>query len=331
MQIPDELAMSTVWEQLAANARLVSLPDVYLRLRSVLDDPNSNLADVADVVGNDPAMTTRLLRIVNSAYFGLGNEIDTVSRAVGLLGTQEVHDLVLAASVAKSFEGISSELMDMQRFWRQGVRRAIIWALPSGIRSIDAGLRRDLLGDAHRGRAVQGVRRAIIGRELAILCNVLDGERLFVAGLLSDIGHLYIYQLAPQKAQQAIELSQVQGIPLYKAEQALLGTDYARVGGELMRRWQLPQSLWEPTEFQVEPTGSQEYELFTSLVHIAIHLADGADKDLDTAICLAGVWAHAWEVTGLSAAQCGDLSERIESQVDSVTQLMFPAGESGAA
>ena len=55
------------------------------------------------------------------------------------------------------------------------------------------------------------------------------------------------------------------------------------------------------------------------------------DKDLDTAICLAGVWAHAWEVTGLSAAQCGDLSERIESQVDSVTQLMFPAGESGVA
>lgn len=287
--------MSTVWEQLAANARLVSLPDVYLRLRSVLDDPNSNLADVADVVGKDPAMTTRLLRIVNSAYFGLGNEIDTVSRAVGLLGTQEVHDLVLAASVAKSFEGMSSELMDMQRFWRQGVRRAII------------------------------------GSELAVLCNVLDGERLFVAGLLSDIGHLYIYQLAPQKAQQAIELAQVQGIPLYKAEQALLGTDYARVGGELMRRWQLPQSLWEPTEFQVEPTGSQEYELFTSLVHIAIHLADGADKDLDTAICLAGVWAHAWEVTGLSAAQCGDLSERIESQVDSVTQLMFPAGESGVA
>jgi len=295
VQIPDELAMSTVWEQLAANARLVSLPDVYLRLRSVLDDPNTNLADVADVVGNDPAMSTRLLRIVNSAYFGLGNEIDTISRAVGLLGTQEVHDLVLAAAVAKSFEGMSSELMDMQRFWRQGVRRAII------------------------------------GSELAVLCNVLDGERLFVAGLLSDIGHLYIYQLAPQKAQQAIELAQVQGIPLYKAEQALLGTDYARVGGELMRRWQLPQSLWEPTEFQVEPTGSQEYELFTSLVHIAIHLADGADKDLDTAICLAGVWAHAWEVTGLSAAQCGDLSERIESQVDSVTQLMFPAGESGVA
>jgi len=236
--------MSTVWEQLAANVRLVSLPDVYLRLRSVLDDPNSNLADVADVVGNDPAMATRLLRIVNSAYFGLGNEIDTVSRAVGLLGTQEVHDLVLVTSVANSFEGMSNEVMDMQRFWRQGVRRAIT------------------------------------GRELAVLCNVLDGERLFVAGLLCDIGHLYIYQLAPQKAQQAIELAQVQGIPLYKAEQAVLGTDYAQVGAELMRRWQLPQSLWEPTECHVEPTGSQEYELFTSLMHIAVHLTDGVEQDV---------------------------------------------------
>ena len=287
--------MSTVWEELAADARLVSLPDVYLRLRSVLDDPNSNLADVADVVGNDPATTARLLRIVNSAYFGLGNEIDTVSRAVGMLGTQEVHDLVLAASVAESFDGMSNEIMDMQRFWRQGVRRAII------------------------------------GRELAVLCNVLDGERLFVAGLLCDIGHLYIYQLAPQKAQQAIELAQVQGIPLYQAEQALLGTDYAKVGGELMRRWQLPQSLWEPTECHVEPTGSQEYELFTCLMHIAVHLTDGVEQDVDAVLSLAGVWTHAWEVTGLSAEQCADLIERIESQVDSVTQLMFPVGDSGVA
>ena len=287
--------MSTVWEQLAANARLVSLPDVYLRLRSVLDDPNSNLADVADVVGNDPAMTTRLLRIVNSAYFGLGNEIDTVSRAVGLLGTEEVHDLVLAASVAKSFEGMSNEIMDMHRFW------------------------------------LRSVRRAITARELAVLCNVLDSERLFVAGLLCDIGHLFIYQLAPQKAQQAIELSGVQGIPLHQAEQTLLGTDYAKVGGDLMRQWHLPQSLCESTEYHIEPARSQEYELFTSLVHIAVHLAEGVDHELDAAIYLAGVRAQAWEVTGLVHEQCIQLSQRIESQVVSVTQLMFPQVDASAA
>ena len=198
--------MSTVWENISQKARLISLPDVYFRLKAVLDDPNSNLADVAEVVGNDPAMTAKLLRIVNSAYFGLGTEIDTVTRAVGLLGTQEVHDLVLAASVAQSFEGMSNEIMDMHKFWRRSVVCAIT------------------------------------GRELASLCNVLDSERVFVAGLLCDIGHLFIYQLAPQKAQQALELAEVQGAPLYKAERALLGIDFARVGADLMRQWQLPQA-----------------------------------------------------------------------------------------
>jgi HD-like signal output (HDOD) protein len=287
--------MSTAWEQITANARLVSLPEVYLRLKSVLDDPNSNLADVAEVVGNDPAMTAKLLRIVNSAYFGLGTEIDTVSRAVGLLGTQEVHDLVLAASVAQSFEGMSNEIMDMQKFWERSVRCAIT------------------------------------ASELAILCNVLDGERLFVAGLLRDIGHLYIYQLAPQKAQQAIELAQVQGVPIYKAERALLGTDYAKVGADLMRQWQLPQTLWEPTEFQVEPTKSQEYGLFTSLVHVAAHMTEGIDQDLGIELALAGVWADAWQATGLSPEHCAGIIERVDAQAATVMRLIFPSLESSVA
>jgi HD-like signal output (HDOD) protein len=287
--------MSTVWENISRNAKLVSLPDVYLRLKAVLDDPNSNLADVAEVVGNDPSMTARLLRIVNSAYFGLGSEIDTVSRAVGLLGTQEVHDLVLAASVAQSFEGMSNKIMDMRKFWQRSVVCAIT------------------------------------GRELATLCNVLDGERLFVAGLLRDIGHLYIYQLAPEKAQQAIELAEVQGAPLYKAERALLGVDYARVGADLMHQWQLPQSLWEPTEYQVEPAKSQEYDLFTCLVHIAAHLTDGAEHGLGVEVALAGVSEHAWQVTGLTAEQCAGIGDRVEVQVAAVMRLIFPSLEASAA
>ena len=289
--------MSTVWEQVSANARLVSLPDVYIRLKAVLDDPNANLADVADVVGNDPAMTARLLRIVNSAYFGLGSQIDTVSRAVALLGTQEVHDLVLAASVAQSFEGMSNEVMDMQKFWRRSVVCAIT------------------------------------GRELAVLANVLDGERLFVAGLLRDIGHLFIYQLAPQKAQQAIELATTQGTPLYKAERAVLGIDYARVGADLMRQWQLSQSLWEPTQYHIEPAKSQEYELFTSLVHIAAQLTEAEDAAGESRVeaALAGVRAHAWEVTRLSPDQCAGIRDKVDPQVAAVIRLIFPSLEISAA
>ena len=193
--------MSSVWDQIFSRAQLPSLPDVYLRLKEVLDDPDFCMADVAQVVGNDPAMTARLLRIVNSAYFGLATEIETVNRAVGLLGTQEVHDLVLAVSVAQSFAGMSNEVMNMQRYWKRSVRTAVA------------------------------------AKELASLCNVLDGERLFVGGLLRDIGHLFLYQYAPTKALQALELAKAQQAPLYKAERAVIGADYASVGAELMRQW----------------------------------------------------------------------------------------------
>ena len=108
--------MATVWEQISDNVSLVSLPDVYLRLKSVMDDPDSSMGDLADVVGTDPALTARLLRIVNSAYFGLAAEIDTVQRAVNLLGSQEVHDLVLAVSVAQSFAGMAQETIATHAF-----------------------------------------------------------------------------------------------------------------------------------------------------------------------------------------------------------------------
>lgn len=287
--------MPTVWENISQNARLVSLPDVYLRLKAVLDNPNSNLADIAGVVGNDPAMTARILRIVNSAYFGLGSEIDTVSRAVGLLGSQEVHDLVLAASVAQSFEGMSNEIMDMQKFWE----RSVFCAISS--------------------------------RELATLCNYLDSERLFVAGLLSDIGHLFIYQQAPQEARQAIELARTQGTPLHEAERALMGIDYARVGAELMRQWQLPQSLWEPTEHQVEPEKSNDYDIFTSMVHIAAQFTEAVESGMDIEVALAGVSGHAWQLTGLGPEQCAAIEERVTAQVAAVMRLIFPSFKASSA
>lgn len=287
--------MSSVWKTISQNVKLASLPDVYLRLRSVLDDPDSNLADVTDVVASDPALAARLLRIVNSAYFGLDSEIDTISRAVGLLGTQEVHDLVLTASMAHYFEGMSNDVMSMDKFWRRSVESAITT------------------------------------RELAFLRDVLDSERLFVVGLLRDIGHLFIYQLAPHEAQQAIELSQRRNIPLHEAERSLLGADYAEVGADLMRRLQLPRSLWEPAEFQLAPEKSQEYGMFTSLVHITACLLGGVERGLTVDEALDEVSEHAWRVCGLTRKQCARISDRVDPQVAAVMRLIFPALNASAA
>lgn len=280
--------MPTVWEKITKNAKLISLPDVYFRLKDVLDDPDFCMADVADVISHDPAMTARLLRLVNSAYFGLAVKIDTVSRAIGMLGTQQVHDLVLAASVAQTFDGMSNQVMDMGRYWRKSVYCAIAC------------------------------------KELAVKCNVLDGERVFVVGLLRDIGHLIMYQTVPVQIQQIMQHSRKQGVPLFKVERVLLGIDYAKVGGALMRQWNLPRSLWEPTEFHVEPAVAQEFPLLTSLVHIAAAVTDAVEEERDVSVCLEKLMPNIWQVAGITSDQCIDIPERVEQQLSTVMNLIFP-------
>jgi HD-like signal output (HDOD) protein len=280
--------MSTIWEQVTAGAKLISLPDIYLRLRSVLDDPEFSMSDVANVISQDPGMTTRLLRLVNSAFFGLAAKIETVTRATSLLGTQQVHDLVLATSVTETFAGMSSEIMDMQRFWR---------------RSIHCG---------------------ILSRLLANRCNVLDSERLFVAGLLRDIGHLIMYQTVPELSQQAMEKALATGQPLFKVEQAIIGLDYARVGAALMRQWDLPKSLVQATEFHVEPGRTGENALETAIVHLAALMVESTDADEDPEIWQGRVNEAAWKTTRLSLQQCIDCLAEADGQVDQVVQLLFP-------
>ena len=287
--------MPTVWEKVTENAKLLSLPGVYLRLREVLDDPDFCVGEVADVISHDPAMTARLLRLVNSAYFGLAARIDTVNRAVSMLGTQQIHDLVLAASVADTFARESNHGMDIQGFWRKSVKCAIAC------------------------------------RELAVLCNVLDSERVFVAGLLREIGHMIMYQSVPGPVEQAMVQSRKQAAPLFKVERVILGIDYAKVGGALMRQWNLPRSLWEPTEFHVEPAMAKEFPLFTALVHVGAAMADGTQDESAAGTWLNPIDSYAWRMTGLSPEQCRHVPGKVEEQLAAVMHLIFPEQQSAIA
>ncbi len=280
--------MTTVWEQVTASAKLISLPGVYLRLKTLLAEPDYSMADVALVIGQDPALTARLLRLVNSPYFGLTAKIETVFRAVSMLGTQQVHDLALATSVAYSFAGMSIETMDMSRFWR---------------RSVFCGL---------------------VSRRLAKECHVLDSERLFVAGLLRDIGHLIMYQTVPEPCQQAILVAEQRDQPLFLIERELIGIDYARVGGVLIRQWQLPGSLREATEFHVEPLRALEFPLETCLVHISGLLVAAAESGQEFGSGALQPHAESWNITRLSLPQCLSVQAEAEAEVGRVLDFFLP-------
>jgi HD-like signal output (HDOD) protein len=291
--------MTKLWERFIDKAQLVSLPAVYLRLKAVIDEPDFAMADVEAVISQDPAMTARLLRQVNSPYFGFAARIDTVSRAVGLLGTQQVHDLVLAASVAETFDGMSSEVMDMQQYWRRSVYCATA------------------------------------ARLLATRCRIRESERLFLAGLLRDIGHLIMFQAIPDISQLALTQAQQQCRPLYIIERDTIGFDYGKAGGALLQHWQLPQSLWEPVEMHVTPERSTDYALDTAIIHLAGNLAEHSDSDSDACAetqhgtLLSMVHPAAWKKTGLAPEKFIATKEETEEQIDEVMSLLFPRQPTG--
>ena len=269
-------------------ADLVSLPDIYIRLKTVVDDPESSMADVADVVANDPALTARLLKIANSPYFGFPAKITTVARATSLLGTQQIHDLVLATTVAEAFSGIPSELISMQDFWSN---------------SILCGL---------------------LCRRLAQECNVLDSERLFVEGLLHDVGHLIMYQGLPEASAAALLESQQQDKPLFLVERELIGCDYAQVGFALMRSWHFPPGLIESVRYQNEPARAEDFPLEVAIMHIAVRLKQHAIAEAEATGGMPRIDAAAWQVTGLGQEVIEPVCAAAAEQLATTIDMLFP-------
>jgi len=103
---------------------LISLPDVYFKVRDLVQQ-SAGTSEISQAIAFDPALTVRFLSIANSALFSPSSEISSVSRAVTLLGTQIVHDIVLASSVSDLFDGIPPEVIDTKTFWTQSVNTAM--------------------------------------------------------------------------------------------------------------------------------------------------------------------------------------------------------------
>jgi len=279
--------MHTAESLVKESIELISLPDVYVRLRSVIDSPNASLSDVAHIIVHDPAITARLLKLVNSAYFGLASQVDTMTHAINLLGTEQVHDLVLATVVIDSFSGFSNDALNIYDFWYSSVYCAVT------------------------------------ARLLAFHCDDLDTERPFIAGLLHKIGHLISYQKLPDESLASVELAKQNNLPLYLAEREVLGFDYAQLGAALMREWNLPQSLQTMTEFQVEPVKALSYQKETAIIHIASAITHNALADIPVTPETLLVNPACWQITGLSIDQMGAIKHEVDLQAEAVMQLLF--------
>ena len=216
---------------------LISLPDAYYRVETLIADPYATVNEISAALGGDPAMASRVLGVVNSAFYGFPSRIDSIPMAITILGSRSLRDLMLGMAVSRAFRGINTDLVDVERFWEH---------------SIYCGLMARALG-RESGRR--------------------ETERLFLAGLFHDLGKLVIYQVAPREAEAVLQHYGAQDKPLQEVERQHLGCDHAQVGRELLQRWNLPTLLQEAVGCHHEPDTAREYPESVALVHVANVLA----------------------------------------------------------
>ncbi len=229
----------TTAESLVENVlHLISLPEIYLRLQQVTDNPTHTRQQVADIVTYDSGLSARVLRIANSCYYSFPREIETVDSAVGLIGELELQNLVLIASVVGSMNSLGHRGVDIDAFWLHSLRCAITARL--------------------------------IGAKL----GGTNPELLFVAGMLHDLGILVIYQddvtLAAAVSRQIDEQHQLRD----QAERELLGFDHAEVGALLVEAWGLPAELGELTRCHHQYQLARDDNSATMMLALANLLAD---------------------------------------------------------
>lgn len=259
--------MSTAGELIKDIRGLVTLPHVYLQIGRLIDDPRGSSADIAKAVGQDPSFTLRLLRVANSALYQFPSAVDTVSKAVSIIGTAQIRNLALSMSVASSFEGLPNKLVSMENFWRHSLLCALT------------------------------------ARHLARRIGRCDPDAMFTAGLLHDIGELIIFNRRPEQAMEALMMVLDSGeeIPVHQAEQKVLGFDHSDVGGELAREWHLPSLLEECIAHHHDLGRSARHRRETALVHLANILAQMAELDTLDPVAVPPFDPVAWDLTGLTS------------------------------
>jgi HD-like signal output (HDOD) protein len=232
-------------QQLAQEvSHLFSLPDVAIRINELIDKPETSTRDLVEVVQLDAGISAMVLRLANSAWYGLPSKVDTISRAITLIGMKALRDLVLSTAVITTFKGISSEFVDMMDFWDN---------------SVTCG---------------------VVTRNLALKCGIRESERMFLAGLLHKVGRLVFYVSRPVQYRQVLMDKDMGEAAIVEAERQVFGFTFAELGAALLRAWRVPEALDEVIAYQIQPQEAPFYHLESAILHVAADIAFHMSPDV---------------------------------------------------
>jgi len=236
---------------------LPSLPAATTRLASLIHDPTAGAPQFVEVIKPDIGLTTSILRLCNSAFFGLSREITSIQQAITLLGSERIFELAMSSSMAEMLRDvIAGYQMEARTFW---------------LHSVAVGVLVDRFSD----------RLPIVKPDLA-----------FISGLLHDVGKLAIGLYLEDHAGELLDRVKNHRTSLIGAERELLGTDHAEIGAQLAACWRMPEAIYWSAMWHHSPTiaPSTANSTLIDLVHLADCVAcrlgldfgqDGVVREID--------------------------------------------------
>lgn len=225
--------MKDIDELIKEVTQLVSVPDVYYKLESLIEQPSSSIDDFARVLGADADLCARLLNLANSAFYSMSTPIVSIEKAVMQIGVRQIREMVLVTAIKGAFDSLPNDQVDMASFWRH---------------SIAVGM---------------------MAKYLAKAIKMPQPDSMYVPGLLHDIGRLALFLKLGEKMAELLLRRDEEKLSLYQLELECLSFTHAEVGGRLLAQWKVPPSISETVLHHHQPEYAFEYHRETCLLFIA--------------------------------------------------------------
>ena len=266
-------------ERIVSNVlKVAALPAVAMKFSEAIRDPLTSNQDLENIVSEDAALAAKVLMMANSALFNFPSKIDTISKAITIIGHKQLSEIILSCSIVAMFKDIPQDVVNMEQFWKHSISVATA------------------------------------ARILAASRHEQNIEKYFTAGLLHDIGKLIVFLEAPKYALEVIKQCAEKNKLMYLVEKDVLGFDHAKLGALLLKKWKLPDDMVSTVYYHHMPTVSSGDIIGPSIIHIADILTHAVQFGSSGENFIPTLSEKAWKSLDLEIEILGPVIEQLNVQ-----------------
>jgi len=263
---------------------LPTLPKVIAEITHLMQNPRTSAEEVGRAITMDQSLASKVLKLVNSAFYGFPGRINTITHAVVILGFNTVKNIVLTASIFDKLGGRGkTEAFDLEKLW---------------LHSISTG---------------------VIAQEIAKKINFRFHEECFIAGLLHDIGKVILFKFSPDEFNEILKIKNKKNCLFIEAEKEAIDLTHNEVGAWLAQKWNIPEDLRNAISYHHSPSLSISHKTMVSVIHIAdvlcraLGIGSGGDKKIPV------INSDVWEKLNFSRQLLDKIYKDIDIEIEKAT------------